>query len=556
MMPKSKPPVFLLSLLVCLIASPKTISAEGLPEAKPKKQISYANDLLALRPDESIRHLCAPLNEALRKSDFKLAANIMRCIALSFRFDENDRAACQAALMATRLDPNNALAEFQAAEYLNRNGEQTLSESILEKIAEGKDERLALRASAFLAHQKGYTGKAMELMQRYLEKYPDDQRTLLRLCYIYQNIDDRDDAAISYKRLAELSDTEYLRQIYLGRAAEVENKLNDAIKAYQKAGNFLPYDPLWHSQLAAIFLKQQKLKEADYQLKQCFECSRLLSSAYSNWAVKESFFGSSKQAHQAIAYIQELRPNASEIWLVNGIILERENRSKEAVESFRKSLSLNCHNSSVYQHLLQAAEFSASTKRKELCKQWVDACPSSGLAAIELANAIARENDPAATRKAYEKARDLVRNRRPPSDPNYRIAICKMRAQLSVIYYKNKEKESALEEAKAFNSLRPESAANMGMRPPKIDLSKIKDKELKAAEHALLADVLSETRDLNDAEKEYREAIKQDPNDSMYHSCLLKVLLDKKDFAAAAAEDAKVSHQIVSHVGDIFSKKK
>lgn len=547
--------IYILCITLCNLLAQNSFAATPVAADKQARKSSYEADLMAFRADDAIRHLCSPLNQSLRKGDYKLACKIMRCIALSFRLDENDRAATQAALIACQLDPENELAKFQAAEYLNRNGQQEESKKLFTELCKSKDEKLSLRSQAFLAHQTGYSGKAKELLEKYTEKYPDDQRALLRLCYLYQNIDDRASAAAVFTRLANLSPTEYLREIYLGRAAELEKKFNEAMDHYRKAGVALPSDPLWNFQLGSIFMKQQKMKEADYQFNQCFENKRLLSCAFTSWAVKESFFGSSKQAHRAVEYVQSLRPNASESYLVNGILFERENRAKDAIASFHKALQLNPHNSAVYQHLLETQEYADTTKRKELCEQWVSSCPNSGRAAIELANTIARENDKEATQKAYEFAEDLLRNRRTPSDPNFRIAICKMHAQLATLHYMKKETAEALEQAKLFNSIRPDAASNMGMRPPKMDLSKIKGKELKAAEHALLADTLSETRDLDAAEKEYREAIKQDPNDSMYHSCLLKVLIDKKDFSAAAAEDAKVSHQIVSHIGDLFKKK-
>ena len=71
-----------------------------------------------------------------------------------------------------------------------------------------------------------------------------------------------------------------------------------------------------------------------------------------------------------------------------------------------------------------------------------------------------------------------------------------------------------------------------------------------------MADIFYECGNLRKADEEYSAALKDDPDNMDYHSSLLKVLLDKKDYAKAAKEDAAVSQHFITHIGDIFFSKK
>ena len=550
-------------LCSCLIATALSVqsglaySSEKEADPPPTKSSKYEQLLLDFKCDSAISALQTPLAAALKLKDFALAAKIMRMIALAFRLDENDRAASQAALIAVTLNPNDERAQFQAAEYLVRDGRWQESESILEKLTKSKNKSTALRASAFLAHQRGNVLGAIEGLEKYSKIEPADQRALLRLSYLYLINEDGKKAAEVQRQLSELSSTDYMKEIFLGRAAESEANADLADEHYRKAGSHLPEDPLWRAQIGLRLMKAQKVKEADAELKQCFAARRLMSSPYTNWALMQAFFGSSENAKSCLAYLKKLRPNASETYFVEGVVLEKICKQENAAAAFKQAIALNPHSSSPYLHLINMPDIQKTlAQRIELRKTWTEGCPNSNMAAIELGNALKEDGKIDEALLSYRRAEELLKGRKAPSDPNARIAICKMHASIACINYQQKDLDAALEEARIFNETRPDSASGLGMRPAKMDLEKLDGAARKGAEHALLADTLSESRLLQDAENEYRLAMKEDPSNQSYHSCLLKVLLDKKDYAAAAAEDAAVSQNIVSHIGDIFSKKK
>lgn len=552
-MPIDSRALYPFSLAIFLLVQPLLASARVM-----EKRNACAEALLELRSDDAIRALATPLNQALETQDKKLAALIMRLIAIAFRHDDNHKAACQSVLTALKLNPDDIYCHFQAAEYLFRDGHWQESEEIYEELKKNKNPLIALRAGAFLSLQKGLVHDAKGSLEKYLAKMPDDKRALMNLSYIYLILEEEEKAAEVQKKLAGLCKTPYLKEIYIARAAASKKDFENAELHYKKAGEYQPDDPLWHSDLALMQMKLQKVKEADREFRQSFLCRRLISKAYTHWAVMQSFFGSKKDADSCLDYVLRLRPGGSEVFFVKGIIETQKNEPGKAKAAFESAIALNPYNSGPYLHLLQMADSSFSKEDKlKLCIKWQKACHRSGIAAIELAKQYERAGREKEALEAYLKARDLQKGRKVPEDNNLRIRICQMHASLAVYYYKQNNFGKALEEAIIFNKLKPQEASNAGLstRLPQIELEKINDKEKhEAAEHALVADTLLECGRLDLAEKEYRLAEKKDPQNMTYHSCLLKVLLDKKDFAAAAAEDAAVSQHLLKKIGSIFAR--
>lgn len=543
---------------ILFLAASFLLNAASYSAADTAKLSKFERAIIDLRCDDAIRLLAPSLNRALSKGDYKCAAKILRVVALAFKLDDNDDAAVQAMELATKLDPSDEHAGLQLAEYLFRDGRWSDADKILEKLSKSSDPQISQKSAAFLAQQKGSIVQAISLLEVYAKKYPDDHRALMRLSFLYVMDDDKPKAALVEQKLSELSPSQYFKEICLGKASEYAGDSSQAESHYQKAGEYNKEDPLWHCHLALMFMKQHKIKEADLEFKKCFESRRLIGRAFTNWAILESFFGNKAEAKKCLAYLQNLRPNSNELYFVRGIIEENNGESDKASADFKHSIELYPHNSSPYIHLLQSKEYkSDSSKRIELCRKWSLNCPQSAIAVIELGKAFQQSgNDDYATIN-FLRAKLMLQGRAMPEDMNYRIAICTMHAQLAGILYKRKEMDRALEEAAKFNALRPPTArtAGIAVRPPKIDLAKLKDKKKQAAEHALFADALYECGMLNDAEREYKSALVDDPDNIDFHSALLKVLIDKKDYLGAAKEDAAVSQHVITHIGDLFGQK-
>lgn len=552
-------------------AAEKTSEKSSPAKSESKNELlrfDFQNALLDFESDRAIVKLVPHLNRAMAAGDNRKAARIMRLIAIALRFDENDVSALQAAEIALKLDPQDAGTAFQISEYRLRAGDAAGSEQVLAKLSKSKNRQLALKARAYLLQQTGNIAAAESLFQEYLALVPDDMRALNRLSQLQFVSEQKNEAAEIQTKLAQLSLTAYMREIHLGRAQEALAKgaslaegssLFQAERHYQKAGLENPNDPLWHMQLALLYMKTQRIKQADLEFRRCFSCRRLLSQAYTNFALMTGFFADKKEAFDALSHLAKLRPSSSELYFVRGILCEKDSDLERATENFQRAAELNPRNSNPYIHLLDIAKGMKNKQTMlELCRNWSENCPYSATALTELGLVFESMSQTDKAQEAFLKARNLLKGRKTPTELAYRIAVCKMHARLSCHAYYKKEMQEALAEAIEFNKLRPEAAraGGLSVRPERLEPGILQDKRKEAAEHALIADVLFEIQDYTGAEKEYRLAIEADPQNISYHSCLLKVLLDKKDYAAAAMEDAVISQHVVSHIPDMLKGSK
>lgn len=547
---------FFIAVITALAASGAPLESDDSASWQSSK---YNKALLDLDPLKAIRLLCPPLNRAVANKDNVLAARIMRMIALAFRLDENDAAAVQAAQLASKLNPDDNFCRFQLADYQLRNGNWQAGEALYGELSKSADSKIALRASALLKQMRGSPEQAIELLEKYNKANPGDMRVVSKLAYLYFSNQDFDESAAMQKELANICHSPYLEQIYLARAEEAKSNYEAALTHYKAAGRINKNDPLWHGQIAMLYVKEQKIKEADAEFRQCFACKRMLSMAYTNWSVMEAFFGSDENARDCIAHALLIRPNSSEFWFARGVIQEKEGKAEQAGEAYEKSIALYPYNSSAYVHLLTlfTLEKRGIDKRIELCRSWAACCPQSATASIEYANTLRKAGKDDEALKSYLHAEEIMKERT-ANDKSLALRLCIMHANIATIYYKRKEAEAALAEAIIFNKERPESASTAGvtLRPPKMELEGLSKKARTAAEHAFLADVLYECSEFTDAAQEYRLAQKDDPDNITYHSCLLKVLLDNRDYSQAAKEDAAVSHHFLTHVGNLFDPSK
>ncbi|MBX9690122.1 MAG: tetratricopeptide repeat protein [Candidatus Obscuribacterales bacterium] len=536
------------------LLSALVITATQIPAGSQNESTlsAFQTALYKLEADKAILCLSSPLNKALAKNDRQEASKIMQAIAHCFALDENYEAALQAAQIAAKLNPVETYPQFQSADFLFRCGQWQESEKLCQKLAKSRDPLVALKAEAVLAQQQGSLN-SLDLLQKYSEKSNTDLSLSNKLANLYTLNGQSEEAAKTLKKVAASVKSAYLKEIFLGRAAEKEKKNEEAKSFYKKAGLLNPHDPLWHFQLAMIAMRSEKIKEADLQFKEAFKCKRLNTASFNNWALMEAFFGKTENAEAALNYLEKLRPQAGEVHFVKATVFEKKGQKEKAREELLLALKANPHNSSIYLHLTQEPGLEAK-KKLSICRDWVKDCPNSWLAAIELGRILLSEHKYDEALASFLKAREIMQESTQLSDPSYRNSVFAMHAALAALLFKKNEMTEALKEAIKFNELRPELPDSVGLkvRPRKLAFKDMKPEKAKAQEHAALADCLFETRFLDDAESEYRKAIELDPDQINYHSFLLKVLIEKKDFIAAGKEDAYVSQHIITHIPGLF----
>jgi tetratricopeptide (TPR) repeat protein len=165
--------------------------------------------------------------------------------------------------------------------------------------------------------------------------------------------------------------------------------------------------------------------------------------------------------------------------------------------------------------------------------------------------------------ESYEKALQLATQ--PVDQLNLLVKnnIGQIHADLGFGFYKKNDSTKALASARAFNQLKfvPRLSGTLSLihlRPDKFtDRSELR-KETELRDHVLLADMLYEVKDYDDAIVEYRKAIALNPDDGDLHTYLLTVYLDSQKWSEAVGEDLAFSQNLIKKVpegiGNIIHK--
>lgn len=554
----------------CLAAGDSSNEARKCDDADVKAGYEC---LLRFEPDQAILKFCRPLNQAIAAQDLSRASRYMRLIAFAFRLDENDEAAKTAALQAVALDPSSDYARLDAADYLFRAGQWQRSLEIIEGLKKSKDRKVALRASIHESMRTMSMSKALADIQKEPEEIRLDPKILSLNASLYLLNEQTEYAEPVLKQVSRVCPSPYMSKIFEGRAALAAKKFDEARKSFELAGQIVPKDPLWNTELGLLALKQNNIKVAREHLAQALNCRRLSSQAYVNWAVVEAYFGTVDEARRCLDFIAKRRPNGADVVLSRGLVEEKAGKIDLAQSYFKKVIELNPYNSSAYLHLLNIArDKKESAELFALIDQWLKTCPLSLTGQFECGRALVQEGhleegvEHLNTAERYMIERASLK--RKFTQQMYLSLLAARSTALQELGSENEKQ--ALADAFAFNQRKPAPAKAGGLfvRPTKFPESimssakSLKDDKAEknrlahnaAAREALLADVLYENKRLAEAAQRYRKAIELEPENILWHSCLLKVLIDKRDFAEAAKEDIYVAQHMVNHIPDLFKK--
>ena len=560
-------------LLAVLSSMFLSLSATGFCVAKEEAQraVSHAASgesdsvaqayqlLIAMQPARAIRKLVPPLISALRAKDTKTASRVLRLIAFAFRLDENDRCAAQMALNAVALDPASDAAKLDAAEYLFRCGQWQKAKKLSHELQQSKDAAISLIAVSQDCLRNIEFAKAIAMIQNAPKAIQSNLRVLRMLALLYQMNEDYKAAAQLYERLASSCGSSYMKEIYLGRGDVALTKFDLAKDHFLKAGKIEQNDPLWLSELGLMEMKQNHIQEARSYLRSAIQQERLSSQAHVNFAILEAYFGNTQDAFGALQHVSVLRPGAADAAFATGLVNEKLEDYKQARIAFNKALELNPYNGSAYQHLLNVERHQKlHSDEIETANRWIKNSPASFLAHAECGKTYFNAGEKEKARRSFDQAKMFAIKRGLHERSSVKSTFLTLLANSSVSYFDLGETEKAFEDALAFNQKKPAPAKAGGMyvRPPKLDLSKVapKSKQMDAIKHALIADVLYEVQNLGGAEAQYKLAINEEPDNIVWHSCRLKVLIDQKNLVEAAKEDLYVSQHTVTHIPDAFKQ--
>lgn len=516
--------------------------------------------LQQMQAAKAIHKLTSPFISALRQQDHKRAAGILRLIAFAFRVDENDECAAQTALNAVALDPSSDAAKMDAASYLYRCGEWKRARAISENLHKSKDAAIATLAYAQDCLRKVEYSKGISAITGAPEKVQSNLKVMKALALLYQMDEDLKSSSSVYEKLAGACANDYMKEIYLGRSRTVVMDTDGARAHFKAAGRVEADDPLWMSELGILEMKKGNIKEAREYFRSAVGQERLSSQAHLNLAILEAYFGSTQDAQAALNRISKLRPAGSDVAFAIGLVSEKLEDWQEARIAFTKVLTLHPFNSSAYQHLLSLArQMKKPSDELDIAARWLQANPASFLAHVEAGKTYYLNGDKEKSLRCFDKAMQFASKRALATRSSSKGLFLTLLAFRSAANHELGKSDKAFEDALLFNQQKPEPAKAGGLyiRPNKIDVSKIPSgsKQLNAVKHALLGDVLYEAGNLLAAEREYKLATIDEPDNILWHSCRLKVLIDQKNFVEAAKEDLHVSQHVVTHFPDIFRRR-
>lgn len=513
------------------------------------------NNLVAYNPEPALGQLAGPLTEALRAGDWPRASRYLLLCAFAFRLQDNPAAAAQCARLAMQLDRNNTLAVSMRVDYLLQLGRFDEAMTLLAKTKSLPDSIPSSLLEAHRAIAEGKPGLSRDILLSAAQTNRTHPVITVRLAGAYLACGDKASAAAWFRQAAEGAPHLYQKQMMLAKAFNAEGNWTEAKKHLEVAGQILPDDPFWHLTLAVI-LASEGNAGADAHFKAAINGSRPSVSAMVKYALYQAHQkGNFRLAHYLLDQALAMKPSSAQARQARGLIFRMQGKQEDAMAELQKAVDLNPSNSNAFAELAASPAIEKDQKKLEaLALRWTAVCPYSAAAWKTLGKCRYQSQDFAAAKAAYERAGLQLNEWK--AEPNWELTRCLVQAGLAACFFEEKKMPEAIEQAKLFNQYKsaPPLHAGLPVRPEKVDFARLaKDsRELKAAEHAVLADALYECGNLTGAAKEYEEALAFEPDNIIWHSSLLKVYIDKKDFVGAARQDAVVSQHMMTKLPKLF----
>lgn len=550
-----------LSAVICLICtlavSNCALAATARGSGDDERVAKGFEHLLNFRVEEAMQSLCGPYIEAVNSGDNKKAARYLLLIASAFRYDDNEAAAAQCCKLAAKLDPDNTLALLMTAENLFRSGHVAEADTLWKKLeSRPMNDQLVLRGRAVECLTRLHCKQAETFLQQAVQAGDSELPSKYRLARLYANAQSADEACRWYAACEEASLSTYQKKIYQGIVCQLKRDYKGAEAAFKAAGELNLNDPSWHDSLGMLYMTTRQPDLAREQFEQAVQCSRYSFLARIHYAAFFTYRGQAFKATKIIRKLVEQRPYSAATHHALGINYKTTGRVAEAEREFRQSIALNPRAEETFGALSQLDSIKKDkTRLRELINTWSTNIPESWGARSARASMLLEDKNWSQAREELLQA-DALRHEQKNTETRS-IRICKLYSAVGTCYYEEGNLPKALEYAKLFNSIKPkpEEKAGVPIRPPSFDFAahKSDSSEYKAAEHGVLADMLFEYSDLENAAKEYNEAISLDPRNIVWHGALLKVYLDKRDVVGAAREDAVVSQHMINKVGEALN---
>jgi Flp pilus assembly protein TadD len=516
-----------------------------------------------------------PLTQAVNA---KKTARDLAWIGRALLFDENEIAAISVLSMAHRLAPDDLTITAFLVDNYSRAGYPERAAALLAESKKSQDNLELVKVQAMIALRETAPIYARKLIEEYArapqyseEAAKDTGFAIIRArCSLRNGLQDL--TVKQFRAVSRIAQNRYVSLLWQGAALALEEKPGDQQQAEQKrderikiikeAGTIIKNDPAWHNDLAmALSLKDQSA--AKKQTRLAMHCKRFTSRSYYTMSLDSQNEEKFDLAKQYLEYVINLRPRSAEAQYALARVLRREKKIDAAIAAIKKGLSFNPKAGGarveLINMLIEQKRDDEAFKEIQLVNQL---CPEFVSGWRKLGDFYRKHKNWDKSLSAYQKALSLITNK--PEELNVLVKneIGQIYAGIGQVYYLQGEKAKALDEAKAFNSLKFIVRLSNGMqllnlRPERIVLSQLK-KERQMQEHILLGDMLFETKSFAESLSEYKEASKINDDDANLHTYILNVCVESGQWQDAIKEDLSLSQVLVksapTKLGEIFKK--
>lgn len=535
-----------------------------IPTDKKLKQVY--DDLVLFQADSGLQHL-APIVVARAKKGLKNAqdrlrmARLMELVAQCYQVDDNYSAAFNSLIIAHKVCPDDAHVKCMLANMVRDVPDFAAEDRLideLKKLPESDRFPYFYNTLARSARRDGDLESAIKYLKKYDQLDVEKRQAGTQVTYgrtlLLTGLNKA--AGDCFKTAAAHTENKYLREIFLGNAAQIE--FDDAAqeKHLQAASKIYPDDPIWRVKLAEFYLQRGKDKEAQRLLEEAVHCKRFMCSAYFKLARYYMSKGKYEQALNTVHYLEQMTRENTDTIAVKGEIEAARNNKSQAETFYKQSIKINQKNWGLYELMVQFYKSIPNRMQdavkvsndfvKNLPKFWPAhfCCAQTNLAAKQLVPA-EKEAVKALEQLSVFPQKDLNLYAQHRASVAHAIIGTKL-------YVEDKDMEGAFAEAKAFNEMKfkpdlPVYLKVVSLRPDKLkfnDALGLKD----PMAHVAIADMLLESNYVDQCVTEYKKAQELAPGDQTVRSYLIHALSQKGDWGGAACENFAYSQTLVNQI--------
>ncbi len=511
---------------------------------------------------EIIPVVIADARKPLKEKDnaHRLAADL-QFLTKALCLDENEIAAAQLERASVELDPTNVSYQALLADYLARAGYPEDAAKIFKSfsITDTADPMMVKMLTVQRIRSADPPG-ALELTEKFAARkdLKNDPWFLVIRARTWLKAGYNKRAAPLFQEAANQADSLYCKHLWQAIAAKLQNQEEKATSELKEAGECIPDDPVWHTDMASE-LSLSDINASREQLFAALASKRVYSRAMLTNINYLQSHGLLEHASNCLDYYARLRPRSAELYFARARLAKAQGNLSKSLSNYESGLELTPRSApNLTEKAAILRDLKQPEKSLEALKRLTEQCPNLLQSWLTYGESLLQTGDIPKAESAFRKGLTLVPKLVEEENILYRNEVGDLHANLATILYKQGKRSEALAHAEQFNHFKvvldlPPAMRMLNMRPARLPEKVTMRKETEIRECVFLADALFECKDYKDSAAEYRKAIRIDGTDADLHSYLLNSLTESGDWAAAAGEDFHLSDSLVRKGARKFS---